>query len=411
MSDVQAPSAQPYLENDIYDVVSDLYDKSLNVIRNIQNEGFKPEGQKTLERRFSLVEVSELVGRSVSAIRDAEANGRLPEPEKGENNRRMGFTLADVNLARDVFGTRPWRAETDDPLILSIGSFKGGVGKTTTSVYLSQYLALQGYRVLLIDTDPQGSATALFGYVPEYDIKGDTETLYGVLGNTQQHIAEVIRSTYWDGLDLIPANLHLFQAEYEMMMLSGDNSFMQLRENIDMIKHNYDVIVIDSPPSLGTLSLNVMYAADALLLPIPAQFPDMSSGNIYLRMLNEAIERMRANKSISRGDYKFAKVLITKFVEGPRMNDVSTSTQAVFSRIYERVFSDNILKSKFKQATPIENAFSMQKTLFELDKADTVGASNKRAFNIINSVCSEVEDIIRSTWPSHVREMQEKGLK
>lgn len=110
---------------------------------------------------------------------------------------------------REVLGTRPWREQGDPPAIIAVQNFKGGVGKSTVSTHLAQYLAIQGYRVCLIDCDRQGSSTALFGYVPDLDI-GEEQMLYPFFRNQEQSsLAYAIRETHWDGLYLVPVNLRL----------------------------------------------------------------------------------------------------------------------------------------------------------------------------------------------------------
>lgn len=119
---------------------------------------------KTLEVRFNVKSAAAMVGRSDKLIRDAEADGRLPPPEiNSETGRRTGYTLKDVNRMRDVFNTRPWRAGPDDPIVIAVQNFKGGVGKSTIVCHLAQYFALQGYRVCVVDCDLQASTTSIFG--------------------------------------------------------------------------------------------------------------------------------------------------------------------------------------------------------------------------------------------------------
>ncbi len=102
---------------------------------------------------------------------------------------------------------------------ISVANFKGGSAKTTTSAHLAQYLALQGFRVLAIDLDPQASMSALFGVVPEAHV-GPNETLYAAIRYDDQRrpLPEVIRETYFDGLDLVPGNLELMEFEHATPM-------------------------------------------------------------------------------------------------------------------------------------------------------------------------------------------------
>src|ERR1035437_7756391 len=135
--------------------INKLLEHTESLRRSFRNFNFSPDNIKRDERRYSLKEAQELVGRSYQAIRDAEKDGRLTAPEIGTNKRRLGFTLSDINKMRDIFGTRPRRGENDSPVILAIQNFKGGVSKSTVACHLAEYLAKQGYRVLIIDCDSQ----------------------------------------------------------------------------------------------------------------------------------------------------------------------------------------------------------------------------------------------------------------
>jgi len=394
---------------DAAQTTKDLYNRSLEVMSKIKEDGFSPDGVKRNTKRYSISEAARLVGRSVSTIRESEGSDRLPGPERGLNGRRLGFTLQQLNAMRDEFGTRPYRTDKEDPVILAVSSLKGGVGKTTTAVHLAQYMALQGYRVLLTDADPQASATALFGYIPERDIDDIHDTLYGFLRGHTDSLKSTIRKTYWDGLDLIPSNLYLFKAEVEEEGVRNAETYSQLRDGLDDIKDQYDIIIIDPPPSLGILSLNVISASDALIIPIPAQYPDLASSSSYLKILYQTLESIKQNSMLTAREHKFLKVLITRYVPGPPQNK---TTQAHYAQIYEYLYGGYLLKSQFRQTSVVEDAFSLQRTIFEMDNKLLGGSksSYKRAMNIVESVCSEVELEIRKTWASHGDKLLKDGL-
>ena len=117
---------------------------------------------------------------------------------------------------RCLIQIEPRRRPGDKLQIITVANFKGGSAKTTTALYLSQYLALAGFRVLAIDLDPQASLSAMFGYQPEFDI-GENETLYGALryDEHRRSLSAVIRETYFPGLDLVPANIELMDYEHD----------------------------------------------------------------------------------------------------------------------------------------------------------------------------------------------------
>ncbi len=178
---------------------------------------------------------------------------------------------------------------TPDPLsIIAVQNFKGGVGKSTVSVHLAQYLAMRGYRVCLIDCDSQGSATMMMGHVPDLDIN-EEDTLYPFIRNAEMSsLAYAVRETHWDRLWLIPANLRLYSAEYELaarIARSDQRLLNRLAEGIASIAEHFDVVILDPPPALGTISLSVMRAANALLIPVPPTVVDFTSTTSFLAML------------------------------------------------------------------------------------------------------------------------------
>ena len=116
---------------------------------------------------------------------------------------------------KEALSFLPTRRPGDKLQIVAVANFKGGSAKTTTALYLTQFLALEGYRVLAIDLDPQASLSAMFGYQPEFDI-GEGETLYGAIryDDARRPMREVVRPTYFTGVSLIPGNLELMEFEH-----------------------------------------------------------------------------------------------------------------------------------------------------------------------------------------------------
>ncbi len=146
--------------------MSALSDRAHDVITRLRATVFAPGEQKIVDLRFTVTKAAEMVGRTSEAIRQAEADGRLPAPRLSATGRREGYSLSEVNHMRDVFGTRPRRGPDDPPIVLAVQNFKGGVGKSTLTCHVAQFLALKGYRVAVIDCDSQASTTTIFGLTP-----------------------------------------------------------------------------------------------------------------------------------------------------------------------------------------------------------------------------------------------------
>lgn len=161
--------------------------------------------------------------------------------------------------------------------VISVASQKGGVGKTTTAVNLSASLASLGYRVLLIDVDPQGSVATSFGY-GKYDIKA------GVLDVFTRDVAvrDAIHTTKQENFDFVPTNV--WSDEGEKRQLIGVASEDKLKKAIAPIQDQYDFIFIDCPPSLGNLTYNALIASDSLIVPIQCEYYALKALGRFLKM-------------------------------------------------------------------------------------------------------------------------------
>lgn len=149
--------------------------------------------------------------------------------------------------------------------IIAIANQKGGVGKTTTSVNLSACIAAKGYKVLLIDIDPQGNATSGLGI----NKKSVNTSIYDVLVN-DEHVDKSILQTNFENLYICPANMNLAAAEIELVTLISRE--YRLKNAFEQMKQSFDYIIIDCPPSLGLLTLNAFTSADSVLVPIQCEY-------------------------------------------------------------------------------------------------------------------------------------------
>ncbi len=149
--------------------------------------------------------------------------------------------------------------------IVAFSNQKGGVGKTTTCVNMSAYIAKKGYKVLLIDLDPQGNATSGLGFAKS-DIKA---SVYNALID-ETPVESIALKTPIDNLDILPSNIDLAGAEVELVYVKDREKV--LRKVLEKVRSYYDFITIDCPPSLGLLTINALASADTVIIPIQSEY-------------------------------------------------------------------------------------------------------------------------------------------
>lgn len=383
-----------------------LATRAATVIERLRSRVYAPGTEKRLNLRFNVRTAADMVGRTEKAIRDAEDDSRLPTPQKDpQTNRRTGYALSDINEMRRLFGTAPHRGPNDETAVIAVQNFKGGVSKSTLVTHLSQFFALRGYRVCVIDCDSQASTTAIFGLNPDVDVDEEEDTLYPFFrhgGPRSLHYA--LRATYWPGIALIPANLGLYDAEYEFAArMARDPDFVldRLRDGIASIADQFDVILLDPPPALGMISLSVLRAANALLIPAPPNNVDFGSTAHFLKMLGATLSEIAQHGGTR--DYNFVKILATK------MNDQKSAHVAI-KGMMDAVFPSDMLQAVLKDSAEIDNATANLSTVYELTGAQTRTETHKRCRAYLDAVGREVETLVRLTWPSHHAALRKQGV-
>jgi chromosome partitioning protein len=366
---------------------------------------FAPEAKKSL-RRFSSGDASKLIGVSESYLRQLSLANEGPSPAIGVGGRRQ-YTLEQVNeLRRHIASTSqagkskhrlPVRTGQEHLQVLAITNFKGGSGKTTTSIHLAQYLALRGYRVLAIDLDPQASLSSLMGFQPEFDLRGN-ETLYGAVryDGERRPLSEVIRQSYFDGLDIVPANLELAEFEHTTpkVLTLGEGGgeelfFARVKTVLATVEERYDLVVIDCPPHLGFLTLGALCAATSVLVTIHPQMLDVASMSQFLLMTAELLRVVGE----AGGDltWDFFRYVATRHEphDGPQVRMLSF-LRSLFG---ERVLTHAVLKS-----TAISDAGLTKQTLYEVPREKFSKGTYVRAIESLDSVNAEIESLIVNAW-------------
>lgn len=374
-------------------------------LASLRSRLFPPSASKTL-RPFTSGEAARLIGVSDGYLRQLSISGEGPTPETGAGGRRL-YTLADVNALRAHLASQggpkarqyvKWRQPGEHLQVIAITNFKGGSGKTTTSAHLAQYFALQGYRTLAIDLDPQASMSALFGYQPELDLTGN-DTLYGAIRYDEERVplSQVIRKTYFDGLDIVPGNLELQEFEHTTPQhlarraegSTDDLFFTRVQQAIASVEANYDVVVIDCPPQLGYLTLSALCAATSVIVTVHPQMLDVASMSQFLFMTSDLLAVVR--EAGGTLNFDFLRYLITRY-------EPNDGPQAQIAGFLRTQFGDRVLISPMLKSTAISDAGLSKQTLYEVGRENFHRATYDRAFESLNAVNSEIESLILKSW-------------
>lgn len=246
--------------------------------------------------------------------------------------------------------------------IISVANQKGGVGKTTTTINLGASIAKYGYKVLLVDIDPQGNATSGLG-IEKSTVDKD---IYNVLIE-EIPVSETIHQTDAKNLDMVPATIQLAGAEMELTSLIARET--RLKQGLEEIQDKYDFIFIDCPPSLGQLSINAFTASDSILIPVQSEYYAMEG-------LSQLLNTIRLVQKHFNKDLDVEGVLLT-------MLDARTNLGADVVKEVQSFFNKKVYKTIIPRITKLAEAPSYGKPISEY-------APKSRGAEVYDSLAKEV---------------------
>jgi chromosome partitioning protein len=404
---------------------------------DMAKRGYAPDGRKRL-RTFSTWEIC----RYLIPVAPAHFRRVLKQhpdlPQGTGSGGTRWFTLEEVVSLRNHFdaeGSRakeykPYRPEGAPAKVIAVANFKGGVGKTSTAAHLAMAAALDGYRVLVIDLDSQGSMTSILGGT----VRDEWSTVFPLLardyathvsqrnrvreaeGRTplplddlmtaalETRASDLIQSTHWPSIDLIGAQLNLYWAEFQIPVWRMSARDWPLWDALpgmleaEGLLDAYDIVLLDTPPALGYLTINALSAADILLVPLGASFLEFDSTGRFFDMLHStfaSIEegdnaaRRAAGLPEQRFEWDAVRTILTRY---------DASQQADLANVIQAYFGDFMSPHRQDFTALVGQAGERVNGIYEADPRDFNRETYLRGREAFDRTYADVKDLLIGCW-------------
>ncbi len=382
--------------------IAALATRAGSMVEQIRGMLLAPEARK-IPPTYSTAQLAALCGVDKAHVAYRITKEDLPAGRLTPSGGKRTFELDELRR-----WTRTYRAEKMRPagrkaITIAVGNFKGGVAKTTTAMVLAQGLSLRGHRVLAIDTDPQGSLTTLHGLLPEAEVTEDM-TIGPLCDGSENDIRYAIRSTYWDGIDLVAAAPFLFSAEFALparqMQQPGAKFWDVLNEGLESVRDLYDVIVIDTPPSLSYVTINALWAANGIVVPVPPSGLDFASSAQFWSLLADLGGNLDGQSKDREGKaFDFLHVLLSRV-------DAADPAMPAVRQWIQATYGEYTLPVEIPKTSVTSNKAAEFATVYDVQKYEGAAKTYKRAVDAYDSFVELVEQSVIGAWTAQGRALQ-----
>ena len=375
--------------------LSDIADQaahSVEMMSQIRSAMLSPTTAKSTPT-WNLSQLALLLGIEKGSLNHKMTRGDLPSGIRVGNRRE--FTLTEVRQWGREYRKELLRPTGTEAVTICISNFKGGVGKTTTAITLAQGLSLRGHKVLAIDVDPQGSLTTLFGILPDAEVEEEDTILPLALGE-ETSIRYAIRPTYWDGIDLVPASPLLFGAEFALpgrqTKEPGFEFWNVLNYGIDDVRADYDVIIIDTPPSLSYVTINALMASNGVIMPLPPSTLDFASAAQFWALFSDLTTQLLTARGHDK-QFDFMNILLSRV-------DNSDATGAIVKQWIQTTYANRVtvLPVEIPKSAVTASATVEFGTVYDITKYDGNARTFKRARDAYDLMVGYIETSIEAVW-------------
>lgn len=283
--------------------------------------------------------------------------------------------------------------------VIVVANFKGGVTKTTTSTLLAQGLAMRRARkVLHIDLDPQGSATTLYGINPHAEVDSSQTIMpliEAYLADQPYDMTQLPIQSYWPNVDIIPSSTELFNAEFMLPARAsatdqGVRFERVIHDGLAQLKDEYDFIIIDTAPTLSYLTINAVFAADGVIVPVVPDMLSFASMVQFWHLFADLINGMRAFGDERSKEFDFVDVLVTRMTSKP----AAQILQGWITQIY----GSRVVPIEIPETDLARNTNMRFSTFYDLGTSD-VGADTLRRIRVpVDQLVDRVDDKVSANW-------------
>ena len=421
-----------------------MNERSLAQQAAVRRATFSPADEKVL-RPFSIWEISQFMfDVPADTLRKKLAEDpSLPQGATEDDGRQRWFSLAEINELRRRLRFRGKSLLPHRPagraMRVAVSNFKGGVGKTVVAQHLANAAALDGYRVLVVDFDPQATLTHSMGLAEvrewntvwgimcrdlcreanriadEYDDPADCpyptadELPEDVQSIGAQRVQDFIQRTSWSTIDIIPscanaAFVEFASAQYRSIHKAWSFFGCVARYLDELPDDQYDLIVFDCPPAIGYQSLNAAFAADILYIPSGPGYWEYDSTTSYLGQLGDALEDITSGFERIAKDagitlpkrFDDIRVLMTRF-------EASNSLHVAMMDAFKNVFGADVCQNPIEMTRAVEQSGRFQMSVYEQDYRQMTRDTWKRARQSFDNAYSEFKDVVLRAWEARTK--------
>lgn len=372
--------------------IADQAERAVAMMGEIRTAMLAPSARKS-PPVFNLSQLAALCGIEKGSLSHRITRGDLPAGKLNEAGSRREFSLAEARAWIREYRKESLRPAGGEAVTIAIGNFKGGVSKTTTAITLAQGLSLLGHKVLVIDTDPQGSLTTLFGILPDTEVE-EYDTILPLTMGTENSIRYAIRPTYWDGIDLVAAAPLLFGAEFALPARQtqepGFEFWRVVDLGIDDVRGEYDVIVIDTPPALSYTTINAFMASNGIIMPLPPNALDFASAAQFWSLFADLTSELLTKRGLTK-DFDFIHVLLARV-------DSSDSASNIVRQWIGQTYAEKVLPVEIPKTAVTATTSAEFGTVYDVSRYDGNAKTFKRARDAYDTFVMHIESSVRSVW-------------